>query len=111
MLHKNTNIFFIKDNNGTNILTVKFSLHFTQKNYAVSKVTSVLKGMKKRMADPTQYFERISHKNSQFFNNKKQTSKRQNSSVLNNANGLHKQLFSEAINALACLHRFYCWQN
>ena len=26
---------FIKDNNDTNILTVKFSLHFTQKYYAV----------------------------------------------------------------------------
>ena len=26
---------FIKDNNNTNILTVKFSLHFTQKYYAV----------------------------------------------------------------------------
>ena len=26
---------FIKDNNGTNILSVKFYLHFTQKYYAV----------------------------------------------------------------------------
>ena len=25
--------------------------------------------------------------------------------------GLHKQLPSEVINALACFHCFYCWQN
>ena len=29
---------FIKDNNDTNILTVKFSLHFTQKYYSVQGV-------------------------------------------------------------------------
>ena len=28
---------FIKDNNGTNILTVKFCLHFTKKYYAVGE--------------------------------------------------------------------------
>ena len=29
----------IKDNNGANILTVKFCLHFTQKYYAVNKLS------------------------------------------------------------------------
>ena len=33
---QNVEHLFTKDNNGTNILTVKFSLHFTQKYYAVS---------------------------------------------------------------------------